>query len=296
MAKPVIFSVKEKPTQSEAIKFVTSSIKMHDVFFLQDEKPVHLNRKALIKNGKLAEIVSSSYTLIKHEDILSQVFKAIRGRDKEIRSIGLDSDGDRMIAHIIINKTYEVAPNDFVRPELLIVNSYDHSFSAGFDLAFCRVDCESVGLTDHCARWSHFGSAPDNIDFKTIDFALEHFEEEILPKLKRMVKNISKEAAIKIVVAAENDGDIPKKTARKLCEEIDKNSPKTLWDLFNLVSSEITHTMQISPSYRRQLWRSIGHLFLYENPLDSASSVKMKDIEILIANKRGPREKEKAES
>lgn len=296
MAKPVIFSTKEKPTQTEAIKFVSGSIKMHDVFFQQDGGYVPLNRKAIMKGGKLAEIVSSSYTLIKHDDLLSQAFKAIRGQDKEVRSVGLDSDGDRMIAHIIINKTYEVAPGDSVRPELLILNSYDHSFSAGFDLAFCRVDCESVGLTDYSVRWSHFGSAPDSIDFKTLNDALSHFESEIVPALKRLVKGISKEAAIKIVVGAEQEGTIPKKVARRLCEEIDKNVPRTLWDLFNVIAAEITHTMQISPSYRRQLWKSVGHFFLYGSPLDLINKVKMKDIETLIANKRGPREKEKAES
>lgn len=296
MAKPVIFSVKDKPTQSEAIKFVSGQVKMHDVFYLQDDKPVPLNRKALMKGGKLAEIVSSSYTLVKHDDILSRALKAIRGQDKEIRSIGLDSDGDRMIAHIIINKTYEVTPGDFIRPELLIINSYDHSFSAGFDLAFCRVDCESVGLTDYSCRWSHFGSAPENIDFKTVDTALDHFEKEIFPAIKKLVKAISKEAAIKIVVAAESEGIIPKKVGRKLCDTVDQNPPKTLWDLFNQIAAEITHTMQISPSYRRQLWRNVGHFFLYDQPLNFVNQIKIKDIETLVSNKRGPREKEKAES
>ena len=290
MAKPVIFSIKDKPTQAEAIKFVSGQVKMHDVYFMQDDKFLPLNRKALIKNGKLAEIVSSSYTLVKHDDILSAALKSIRNQNKEIKSVGLDSDGDRMIAQIAINRTFEISSNNFVRPELLILNSYDHTFSAGFDLAFCHIESDSMGLTDYSSRWSHFGSTPENIDFKTVDDAIDHFEKQTLPLLKKSLKAISKDAAIKAVVAAEAQEVIPRKTARKLCDEVDNKPPKTVWDLFNLVSKEITHSMQISPSYRRQLWKEISQFFLYENFSNYASKIKLKDIEILVSNKRPRKE------
>lgn len=296
MAKPVIFSVKEKPTQTEAIKFVGGQVKMHDVFFQQDGVFYPLNRRALMKNGKLSEIVSASYALVKHDDVLSRALKSIRSHDKELRSVGLDSDGDRMIAQIEIKKDYEIAPGETIRPELLILNSYDHSFSAGFDLAFTWSKTDAVTLTDYSCRWNHFGSAPGNIDFKEVDGALDYFEKEVLPALKRLNRVINKDTAIKIVVASEIEKVLPRKTARRLCEIIDANAPKTLLELFKTVSDEVTHSMNISPSYRRQLWKEVGHFFLEDNPTAYAGQIKLKDVESLISTKRGPREKKEAQS
>ena len=113
------------------------------------DKDFHeLNKHKAIINfdtGKLFSIMSNDYRLIRHEEAIEQIEKAIY----KVPDLGkfetptrFYNDGVRMHrTYRFYEKAAEIEPNDYINPELRLFNSYDVTWQFIITLRAFRVIC-----------------------------------------------------------------------------------------------------------------------------------------------------------
>jgi hypothetical protein len=99
---------------------------------------VHAKRakgfKAIVnaKTGKVFSVVSMQYQLVRHEDAIGQVEEALAGPHNlghhEVATAFYNDGGRMRSTYRFPEIGIEIRPEDFVNPELHLVNSYDLSW------------------------------------------------------------------------------------------------------------------------------------------------------------------------
>jgi hypothetical protein len=237
--------------------------------------------KALVdlETGKLFSIVSKNYRLIKHQDAIGQVEKAI-ARAAPLRNYWVTTkfhnDGGRMCRkYCFPDVRIELEPGDTINPELNLFNSYDMTWPFRVLLGAFRVVC-SNGLVVRKRlfelRKRHVYELEDLNLGDEVSSALGRLSRQTM-EWKKWAKQPLSEKAYGNILKAMNFG---KKATQEIGEEIrddikdvDSNGfpITTVWIFFNILCWYITHKAV-----------SINHRVDMETRLRAAVSNHLKEV------------------
>ena len=127
--------------------------------------PTHFEGyRALVdqNDGEVVSVVSESYQMVRHEDILIKAEKAFSYLGLEFdRTITLIKDGAKMVAkYVIPSIEVALAPGDIIYPTVIIKNSYDLSWVASLIGGVYRLTCSNgayVGTMFEKFKHRHVG-------------------------------------------------------------------------------------------------------------------------------------------
>jgi hypothetical protein len=245
--------MKEKPDIGE-ISF--PEIVEQPVMWGYDKDLHQANKHKAIVNfdtGKLFSIVSNDYRLIRHEEAIEQIEKAIfdvpgLGRCETFTEFYNDM-GRMRRTYRFSEKTAEIEPDDYINPELHLFNSYDVTWPFIITLGAFRVLCTNglvVAEKFLCLKKRHVLGLDQINPKEQVSTALKRFGKQT-DKWKEWANRQLTEKTYKKVI---KDMKFGKKAMEKIenriyqeAEDFDKNSLPimSVWMFFNVLTWYITH-------------------------------------------------------
>lgn len=152
MAKPSSYKILNTNSWEKARKFVTQPV---GVERRRGQKMIYNT-----ETGKAYGMRSDSYELLRHEDALVELRKALVSdfSGSVLASVQLDNAGARMHCHVDLEPTLDLCPR------VVFTNSYDGTLSIGIDTAASYKGM--VMLFNTAERWIHFGNTADEKSLK----------------------------------------------------------------------------------------------------------------------------------
>ena len=224
------------------------------------------NYKALVnaKTGKLFSIVSKKYKVIRHEEALEVVEKAINEHPElgayRVRT-GFYNDGGRMRrTYRFTEMPYKIAENDEVYPELHLFNSYDYSWPLIVLLAGFRLVCTNglvVGKEFLHIRKRHVWGLEELDVSEQVSTALKRFFLQTEQWRKWADKPLAVGVYVKVMEAMKLGKGAVKQIEYRMAKEADEFDREgfpvmSVWLFFNVLTWYITHRA-ISLNHRIEL-------------------------------------------
>jgi len=227
-----------------------------------EEQPVKIrnkdtNYKAIIdpKTNTTFAIVSKDYQLTQHQEVWKQV---IKNKKYKIESAAIFKKGRVMMIELIpVEETkIELLPKskDYLQPRVRIFNSYDSTKALSVQGYGMRLICSNgataPGMTTRYKRRHAF----KNIDLKVLDKQIDLALASWTTSAATLQKSASTTVLIKD--ALKELGKFPKKYTEIALSNLKKDKD-TLYNIWNALTSAITHDMQPNVS--------TGTLVKYQN-------------------------------
>jgi len=238
-------------------------------------EPVCPKNKALVdaNTGNVFAVVSKNYKLIRHEDVLDVVSRAIRKNpefgepDPEVRVMNA---GARMWATFTFPETeFDIGGGDLVNPTIEVMNSYDTGWSFSVRFGAYRLVCSNgLVIGKEFASYKHRHTKELNpVEIERILCAgMERYSDQV-ELWKRWVDKITMPDEYEHVV--EGLG-LHKAELEQLEQQVEQQSDivlsdlgiKTLryWVFYNIVTALITHGVKDSIR-RANLMLRAGEIF-----------------------------------
>lgn len=235
---------------NEARKLIGFDVLRLPAFCELDGQKIPIPKESIFRKDPLVhyETLSPEYGLITHTEALDAMLAALRGYSHHLSGVTLECRGAEMTACFRIFDG-KMATN--IRPELILVNSYNCATSLGLKLGSFHEEFHHSALVPNgpSARWMHLGH---NIDpekiHKSIKECLDHFNKKVLPFYSQMAGWPASLEGIEKV--------IPKKMAKKLTQIYTMPAPNE-WVLFNWVLGLIEQS-KMTPSHRLHLLKKLS--------------------------------------
>jgi hypothetical protein len=211
--------------------------------------------KAIVEpnTGKLFSIVSQDYRLIRHEEAIEQVDKAIDGvsnlGENEIYTEFYNDGGRMRRKYVFPDISVEIAHGDKVNPELQLYNSYDTTWPFIVILGAFRIICTNglvVGKKYLHIQKRHVFHI-DQIDLKKqVSTALNRFNLQTDQWIKWAGKRLRKETHDQVMENmkfGKNATEEIEDRINREAEDFDVNGFPivSLWIFFNILTWYITH-------------------------------------------------------
>jgi hypothetical protein len=212
-------------------------------------------------------VLSKDYQLVHHETAFKGAISACESQSipYELRSVSLDHAGAKLVVSFKIGQEIAITPDDLIRPELVLVNSYDSSMALGFDVGYERLRDGTVALSPlSTTRIMHLGTtaSPDKLHQAALK-ALKDFRK-YCDQYQLMARTpVSHEAGIRVVAAAVRKNVIPKKLEQMVLESIAKLEEPTVWTVMNAFFLAISQ-FKGSPTRIRELKQKVARAFREE--------------------------------
>lgn len=232
-------------------------------------------RAVVDKNtGKLFSIVSSYYKLIRHEDAIAEVERAVE-RNRDLGSYACETDfyneGARMRrTYRFTNVSVNITPGDSVKLELHLFNSYDLSWPFIIILGAFRIVCGNglvVGKTYYHLRKRHV--------FDFADAALLDNLSHVIKRFSRQTNRWQKWTELPLTEKTYSDVFLSMKLGENAISEIESEANRQswhisesgmpivdLWGFYNLLTWYITHRA-VSLNHRVTMEASLRRALKY---------------------------------
>ena len=226
--------------------------------------------KAIVNpdTGKLFSVVSKDYKIIRHEEAIDQVEKAINETPDlgkyEIETEFYNDGGRMRQKYVFPDISVEIEDGDAVNPELQLFNSYDVTWPFILILGAFRIICTNgliVGEKYLDIRKRHVFHF-DQIDLKKqVSTALNRFNLQTAEWTKWACQQLTEEAHTQVMEAMK----FGKKAKEEVAERIDREAKDfddndfpimTLWIFFNILTWFITHRT-VSLNHRVEMERRL---------------------------------------
>ena len=211
--------------------------------------------KAIVEpnTGKLFSIVSQDYRLIRHEEAIEQVDKAIDGVSNlggyEIYTAFYNDGGRMRRKYVFPDISVEIERGDKVNPELQLYNSYDTTWPFIVILGAFRIICTNglvVGKKYLHIQKRHVFHI-DQIDLKNqVSTALNRFNLQTDQWIKWAGKRLRKQTHDQVMENmkfGKNATEEIEDRINREAEDFDMNGFPivSLWIFFNILTWYITH-------------------------------------------------------
>lgn len=222
----------------------------------------------------------SYYKIVEHAELVHEARAAIKKLGLEAKeSTYLVNDGAKMYYQFDFDaETMEPIPGDFVSMRLTLVNSYDLTKMAGFELGGKRLVCTNGLATFQKAFFymkKHAGQFSIDSTIKNITQALDTFQKQVLgfykvlgnsplevaagiavikqfiadktlpEKYGEMVQAVweNPHVANKLIQEKTDEGKLIPDTFRTITMDTNLDSARTLWTFYNAFTLILTHAV-----------------------------------------------------
>lgn len=201
-------------------------------------------------SNELISVVSNDYLLIPNRLIIDEMLKS-QSEILNFQKSSIYSNGSSFKVELGLKyDNIEVQPGDFVGAILSLENSYDGSKSLRLSLNAERLVCSNGMKTNqllYSSSTRHIGDkTPEDVVREMITFFDEGVETfgSAANKLVSMTKKKLDEKIKKKFLSMFKDH--PNYVMELIAEEILKEKPSTLWDLYNCFTYTMTHKIDRS--------------------------------------------------
>jgi hypothetical protein len=181
-----------------------------------------------------------------------------------LRWVSLDQAGARMSACFQFKRSYEIDPNDSLKAQITLVNSYNTATALGLHLGFFREIHGSTMLdtNDFRSRWVHAGNEAESAAFgKAIEAALRDFEQRGLPHYRKMAAHtLDQSQALRAVILAIKKDILPQKLAEAALRCVFTDTNHSAWSVFNALARALT-SFQGTPTRLMEIQQKIARNF-----------------------------------
>jgi hypothetical protein len=194
-------------------------------------------------------IVSSSYTVVQHGDLLNAAMEALDKIGVNAKpKLTLYRGGQLKASFVFGDATVPVAVGDIIQPQLILFNSYDLSMNYGFSLGALRLVClNGLTATTRIAslRRKHIGAISSMIDPGYLTTLIESFYSTVLPRWQRATTiEITPERVTEIYDNAPFPKGIIERASKVFGGRLAlpaAERPSTAWTVYNSFTNAITH-------------------------------------------------------
>ncbi len=227
---------------------------IEELFFnVEEQKLFHGDEETKFKKiinkdtNKIISVVSNDYLLIPNKLIINSVQDYFGGTIKPIYTA---SNGGFSVAKLQTERLKEVSVGDTVAAVVSFENSYDGSRALSINVEALRLRCMNGMVSSvnvFSARTKHIGDKnPQEIVDNMLD-SLDKFDgmfDSLVSTFAKMRKvNFTKAVKIEFIKYLSN---FPTYVSDLIVQQIIKDDPKTVWDLYNSITYVCTHLMKKS--------------------------------------------------
>jgi hypothetical protein len=193
--------------------------------------------------GTILSCMTDDYKLVKNETIINYagpVIKKNKGVLKEVRVFG--NGAKTTMKWQFPEQKVHIGPNDDISPEIVIRNSYDGTVGVNILAGAFRLVCTNgmiigVVLDNYRNKHSVYNIELDKLEqsiVDTIEKTKYMFEDEFPTLINTQIKEKHIVNFIKI---------FPIQANTIITQRLIVDKPKTFWDLFNVGTNVLTHSM-----------------------------------------------------
>jgi len=219
-----------------------------------------------LTQDRMANIVTSNYQIIQHRDVLESIYQTLNRLNLTARGkiIQYKDSMDMRIAFTDKNEMLIKDDQNGIRLGMRILNSYNKTTSFRMELYGIRLFCNNGMILGKALKnvrsiTKHLGTEKDKAEISRI---VEVFVGEMINSSTKLQEYVNKsmkdsiewELAKKIIEKLV----VTEKHNKKLVEELERTrisreGELTRWDLYNALTSYITHNEQLSPHIETRL-------------------------------------------
>jgi len=232
------------------------------------EKDVYVEGKKLdnwkaicsAETGRVFTIVSSSYAVVQHDDVISIVKEVARKvfREPEIKYYEY-KNGARLWMQILDRSAmFEVVPGDTIIPAIYVRNSYDRRSGVNFRGGFFRVVCANLAVLNKefelIASRKHIG----NEVIEDIREIFESLIESIINTYDLLRASAENKISVKEAIEMLEVLKIPAKCREYIISKISQMKEVSRWELYNYGTEFITHKSEANMDRKVKLLQTLS--------------------------------------
>ena len=207
--------------------------------------------------GTILSCMTDDYRLVKNETIMNYANPIIKKNNGVLKEVRLFSSGAKTILKWQFpDQKVHVGPRDDISPEIIIRNSYDGTVGVNLLAGAFRIVCTNgmvigVVLDNYKNKHSVYNIELDKLEqsiVDTIEKTKYMFEDEFPTLINTKIKERHIVSLIKM---------FPIQANNVITQRLIVDKPKTFWDLFNVGTNVLTHTMNRNSESTHQVENSL---------------------------------------
>jgi len=207
--------------------------------------------------GTILSCMTDDYRLVKNETIMSYVNHIIKKNKGVLKEVRLFSSGAKTtMKWQFPDQKVHIGPHDDISPEIIIRNSYDGTVGVNLIAGAFRLICTNgmvigVVLDNYKNKHSVYNIELDKLEqsiIDTIEKTKYMFEDEFPTLIDTQIKEKHIVGLIKM---------FPIKANQIITQRLIVDKPKTFWDLFNVGTNVLTHSMNRNSESTHQVESSL---------------------------------------